>query len=395
MRRLVGAVQELSLARTLDAVMQVTRRAARELTGADGATFVLRDEERCFYADEDAIGPLWKGQRFPITACISGWAMLNRQATVVEDIYNDPRIPVNAYRRTFVKSLVMVPIRVEAPIGAIGNYWAEPHRATAEEVELLQALANTTAVAIEDVQLYNDLERRVRERTRQLEAAYQELDTFSYSVSHDLITPLHQIGGFAGLLAQHCAGALDSKVTHYVDRIRDGTKNMSLLVHDLLRLSKFSRAEIKVEEVDLTAIAREAVDRIVASNPARHAEFKIADGLTATGDAGFLRVVIENLLGNAWKYTQTRDHAVIEFGATPEDSRIFFIRDNGVGFDMSDAQKLFAPFQRLHRGEDFSGHGVGLATVDRIIGRHGGRIWANAAVNCGATFFFTVGDDGR
>ncbi|WP_137972624.1 sensor domain-containing diguanylate cyclase [Pseudomonas sp. F(2018)] len=166
--RLIRVVQELSMARDVDRVAEIVRHAARELTGADGATFVLRDGQQCFYRDEDAISPLWKGQRFPMSLCISGWAMLNRQATVIPDIYLDPRIPHEAYRPTFVKSLVMVPIRTLDPIGAIGNYWASPHTATAEQVELLQALADSTSIALENVQVYSELERRVEERTGQL-----------------------------------------------------------------------------------------------------------------------------------------------------------------------------------------------------------------------------------
>jgi diguanylate cyclase (GGDEF)-like protein len=166
--RLIRVVQELSMARDVDRVAEIVRGAARELTGADGATFVLRDGQQCFYRDEDAISPLWKGQRFPMSLCISGWAMLNRQATVIPDIYLDPRIPHEAYRPTFVKSLVMVPIRTLDPIGAIGNYWASPHTATAEQVELLQALADSTSIALENVQVYAELERRVKERTGQL-----------------------------------------------------------------------------------------------------------------------------------------------------------------------------------------------------------------------------------
>ena len=174
-RRLIQAVQELSMARNLDAVADIVRHAARELVGADGATFVLRDGGQCFYKDEDAISPLWKGQRFPLEACISGWAMLNRQATVIEDIYLDPRIPHAAYRPTFVKSLVMVPIRTLEPIGAIGTYWASPYRATLQQVEMLQALADSTSVALENVQVYAELERRVEERTAQLAEANQRL----------------------------------------------------------------------------------------------------------------------------------------------------------------------------------------------------------------------------
>ena len=167
---LVQVVQELSLARDVAAVQDITRRAARALTGADGATFVLRDDDKCFYADEDAIAPLWKGLRFPLESCISGWSMLNRQAVVIEDIYADARIPHEAYRPTFVQSLAMVPIRSTDPLGAIGNYWARRHRPTADEVALLQALADSTAVAMENITTLTELERRreVEETVRRL-----------------------------------------------------------------------------------------------------------------------------------------------------------------------------------------------------------------------------------
>lgn len=169
--RLIEAVQELSLARDLPAVMSVVRRAARELTGADGATFVLRDGDQCYYAEENAIEPLWKGQRFPLSACVSGWVMLNRQPVMIEDIYSDPRVPVDAYRPTFVRSLAMVPIRTREPLGAIGNYWAARHQPSAEELTILQALADTTAVALENVQIYAELNRRVRDLSALMQTA--------------------------------------------------------------------------------------------------------------------------------------------------------------------------------------------------------------------------------
>ena len=161
MVRLLQAVQELSLARSLPEIQMIVRTAARELTGCDGATFVLRDNGKCFYADEDAIAPLWKGSRFPMEVCISGWAMLNREAAVIPDIYLDDRIPHEAYRPTFVKSLVMVPIRKLDPVGAIGNYWGRERQPTPREVALLQALADSTSIAMENVALYGELEQRV------------------------------------------------------------------------------------------------------------------------------------------------------------------------------------------------------------------------------------------
>lgn len=175
MRRLITVVQELSLAHSLETIMAIVRVAARELAQADGATFVLQDKDQCFYADEDAISPLWKGQRFPMKICIGGWTMQHRQPVVIENIYGDERIPFAAYQPTFVKSLAMVPIRTVAPIGAIGVYWAQYHQPTSEEIELLQALADTTAVAMENVQVYAELEQRVHDRTIELEFANAQL----------------------------------------------------------------------------------------------------------------------------------------------------------------------------------------------------------------------------
>ena len=244
MSRLVATVQELSLARDLPSIMAIVRHAARELTGADGASFVLREGDLCHYADEESIAPLWKGQKFPMKICASGWVMLHRQPAVIEDIYADPRIPADAYRPTFVKSLAMVPIRTADPIGAIGNYWATRHQPTEEEVGLLQALANTTAVAMENVQVYNELEQRVKDRTVRLEIANRELDSFSHAVSHDLGAPLRSISGFAQLAMKECNGTLSEKGRHYLTTVRESAVHMRELMDDLLRLSKVSRNEL-------------------------------------------------------------------------------------------------------------------------------------------------------
>lgn len=175
MQQLIQVVQKLSLAHSLETIMAIVRVAARQLTNADGASFVLRDQDYCFYADEDAIAPLWKGKRFPMSICIGGWTMNHRVPVVIPDVYGDERIPYVAYQPTFVKSLAMVPIRMLEPIGAIGVYWASHHQPTAEEVELLQALADTTAVAIENVGVYTELEQRVQDRTMELEFTNAQL----------------------------------------------------------------------------------------------------------------------------------------------------------------------------------------------------------------------------
>ena len=392
MMRLVTVVQELSLARTMGEVVEIVRHAARELTGADGATFVLRDADKCFYVDEDAIQPLWKGQKFPLEACVSGWAMLNKKSAIIPDIYADERVPADAYRPTFVKSMVMVPIRTNEPIGAIGNYWAKPHHATPEEVQLLEALANTTSVALENAQVYAELEQRVEDRTLRLFMANKELEAFSYSVSHDLRTPIRSISMLASIIQDNRKNGLEEEIGKNLALIEEETLNMSRLIEDLLRLARLSRIELHRQKVSLSQMVQKLTSRFQASSSQRRAEFRIQPGLEVHGDEGLLHVVLENLLSNAWKYTSRKEQSLIEFGAIPQadGSQAYFVRDNGVGFNMRFADKLFSPFQRFHRADEYEGTGVGLATVQRIIHRHGGRIWAESEVNKGTTFFFTV-----
>jgi diguanylate cyclase (GGDEF)-like protein len=199
MKTLIRVVQELSLARNMKNIQEIVVSAARKLTNADGATFVLRDGDCCHYMDEDAVAPLWKGKRFPMKICISGWVMLNHKPVVINDIYKDPRIPVDAYKPTFVKSLAMVPIRTMSPIGAIGNYWSNTHLPSEDDLELLQALADTTAVALENVKVYNELEERVRQRTAELEAANEAIQRLSI---RDELTGLYNRRGFYLLAEQ-------------------------------------------------------------------------------------------------------------------------------------------------------------------------------------------------
>jgi signal transduction histidine kinase/DNA-binding response OmpR family regulator len=388
---MLRVVQELSLARELHDVMATVRRAARELSGADGATFILREGDKCFYADEDAIEPLWKGQRFPMTACISGWSMLNRESAVIEDIYLDGRIPHEAYRPTFVKSLVMVPIRTADPLGAIGTYWAHQHRPTAQEVALLQMLANTTAVAVESVQLYKGLERRVQERTAELKLANAELETFSYAVSHDLRAPLRALGSDLVELHDDCGLVLTPEAVACIASAHSHARRMGRLIDDLMRLGKVSRAPVHRENVDVSALVALTLDWLPATAGAP-LEKVIAPGVSADADPGLLGLVVENLLSNALKYSAHRERPRVEFGRSSEPgaAAIFFVRDNGAGFDMTHAGRLFTPFARLHAESEFPGNGIGLATVRRAVERHGGRIWAEAAPDAGATFYFTL-----
>jgi signal transduction histidine kinase len=242
------------------------------------------------------------------------------------------------------------------------------------------------------------LERRVEERTREVEArsrqlqvANRELEAFSYSVSHDLRAPLRAIDGFSKILASRYPGrSLDEQGTHYLERIRAGTLRMAELIDDLLHLARITRAELVRRDVDVTRLARAVFAELERRHPDRRPRVEVADGLTTHADPHLVRVVLENLLGNAWKFTGRTEEARIEVGAQPNGSeRVLFVRDNGAGFDMAYAEKLFGVFQRLHTEAQFEGTGIGLATVQRVMVRHGGRIWAEAEVGRGATFYFT------
>ena len=390
---LVDLVKELSLARSVDAIVDIVRRGARQLNRADGATVVLRDGDQCHYVDEDAIAPLWKGCRFPMSACISGWAMLNGEHASIPDIYQDARIPHDAYRPTFVKSLVMVPIRAGAPIGAIGNYWATPHQATPDEIEMIQALADCTSLAFENVAAYENLEQRVQQRTAELQEANSELEAFTYSVSHDLRAPLRAVQGYSDMLLKDAAPALQGQALLFAQSIQSSAQRMGTLIEDMLSLSKVTRTEVRTRPVHIGAMARDILNTLQATAPQRQVHLGVDQTLMAEGDSGLLRLALENLLSNAWKFTGKKEEARITFSAEPQhDGRLVYcVADNGAGFDMAYVQQLFEPFRRLHRESEFPGTGVGLAIVRRVIQKHGGEIWVQAARDKGASFHFTLG----
>lgn len=392
MLSLIKTIQQLSLARDLDTIAKIVRHAARELTGADGATFVLKDGDKCYYLDEEAISPLWKGQKFPMSQCVSGWVMLNRQSVNIKDIYNDPRVPIDAYRPTFVKSIVMVPIRKAAPIGAIGNYWASEHIASAEEEQLLQALADSASIAMENVQVYSELENRVKERTRELELLNKELEAFSYSISHDLRAPLQRIMTYSEMMSLKYAKVLDAQGKNTLEQIENSILDMNNLIGDMLMLSRASSTKMQIDQVNLSELAQHITQQLKERDINRDIAFIIEDDLIVKGDKGLLNILLENLLSNAWKYTSQVTHAKIEFGCQKiaDGKKVLFIRDNGIGFDMSQADKLFTPFHRLQTAQAFQGTGIGLATVSRVIERHDGKIWAEATIDKGATFYFIV-----
>ncbi|HEX2573744.1 MAG TPA: PAS domain S-box protein [Polyangia bacterium] len=245
-------------------------------------------------------------------------------------------------------------------------------------------------------QLTEELERRVEDRTAALVAVNRELEAFSYSVSHDLRAPLRAIDGFSQVLVEDYAGQLGDEGRDYLERVRAASQRMSQLIDDLLRLSRVTRSELHRLPIDLTALARDALQELASREPGRQVETVVAEGLQAEADPHLVRVLIDNLLGNAWKFTRHTTAPRIEVGTLAPLTRepqplVFYVRDNGAGFDMTYAEKLFKPFQRLHRANEFEGTGIGLAIVQRIVQRHGGRAWAEGAEGQGATFYFSLG----
>jgi PAS domain S-box-containing protein len=238
----------------------------------------------------------------------------------------------------------------------------------------------------------NALNENLQRRVAELAALNREIEAFSYSVSHDLRAPLRGIDGFSKALLEEYSGKLDDQGRDYLQRVRAAAQRMAELIDDLLTLSRVTRREMRRETVDLSALAKAAAAQLEHSGQYRPVHFVAAPDLRAEGDEPLLRIVLDNLLGNAWKFTSRTPSPRVEFGAAalPGGERAFFVSDNGVGFDMAHAGKLFGAFQRLHATHDFPGTGIGLATVQRIINRHGGRVWADATLGHGATFYFTL-----
>jgi light-regulated signal transduction histidine kinase (bacteriophytochrome) len=238
-------------------------------------------------------------------------------------------------------------------------------------------------------------EEALRRAKTVAEAANGELEAFSYSVSHDLRAPLRAIDGFSLALSEDSADQLNAEGRQHLERIRAGVQRMGKLIDDLLQLAGVTRSEMRQEAVDLTALAREIAAELQATDRDRDVTFAIGAGLTVHGDQRLLRIALVNLLSNAWKFTRSRPVARIELGSVVADGAIaYFVRDNGVGFDMAYGAKLFGAFQRLHASAEFEGTGIGLATVRRIVARHGGRTWADGAIDAGATFWFTIASEG-
>jgi signal transduction histidine kinase len=388
--RLLLVVKDLASVRTIEEIIEIVRLAARDLTNADGVTFVLRDGECCHYVDENAIGPLWKGMRFPLKACISGWAMLNKQAAVIEDIYQDARVPLDSYKVTFVKSLVMVPIRISDPLGAIGAYWSTRHLATSEEIELLEILTDTTAVAIANVQLYQKLTNQNALK-----------DKFIAMLAHELRNPIAPISNGVQLLKLKLGetGAVGETVLTMQHQI----KHLSKLIDELLDVSSitYGKISLNLEKVNLVELVRQSLND--HAQAIKRSNLNVVQELPnkplwAYVDPTRFFQIFGNLLDNALKFSQPDGMIWVDISCIPGENgsdsvAVLSVIDSGIGIDPTILPELFEPFTQADRSLDRSrgGLGLGLSVVKSLVELHGGNVEASSrGINLGAEFKVTL-----
>jgi PAS domain S-box-containing protein len=386
-------LQEENLEQVLSQVLD----AAIAISGADFGNIQIMDpESSCLQIAVQRGFPQWwldfwnsvvKGKG------VCGTALGSGERVIVEDIEQSPVFAgtdaLEIQRKAGVRAVQSTPLvsRAGTLLGMFSTHYKTPHRPTDRELRLLDLLARHAADFIEEAQLREMLEARALE----LESANRELEAFNYSVAHDLRRPLTTINGYCQMILDMCGNELGEQCMEYLRETYDSTLRMNQLIGTLLNFSRLAHVELHREPFDLSALAHEIAAELEKAEPARRVSFRIAEGIQVDGDAKLVRVVLDNLLGNAWKYTAMREEAVIEFGMVDFDGKpACFVRDNGSGFAMVDAERLFIPFERLPGSGEFKGHGIGLATVERIILRHGGRIWAEGEPGKGATFYFTL-----
>ncbi len=405
----IRASQAISGPLELPAVIDTLLRTVIERAGAQHGTLLLADEEtlavvataRIHAGAVDIVQRQTPMQTADVPASMLTYVVRTHELVVLEDATPPHRFAGDPYlQRHRPQSVLCVPIlRQDRLIGLLYLEHAHlPGAFSADRVAVLELLAAQAAISLENARLYaslttlnRELERRVQQRTAQLEATNGELEAFTYSVSHDLRAPVRRIAGFSDILQRRYADRLDAEGRDYLEEMRGQAQHMGQLVEDLLGLSRAGRAALQPIAVDLSALAQAVARELQAQEPARRVDWQIPPAVTAEGDPNLLRIVLVNLLGNAWKYTSHSPAARIAFGvARQEGETVYYVRDNGAGFDMANANKLFIPFQRLHTEEEFPGTGIGLTIVQRIIHRHGGRIWAEGKVDAGAAFYFTL-----
>lgn len=363
------------------APVDLGRRGVATYTAANG-------EQRLGAVSHVRGTPLAAWVDFPAAALTAPASMFLRQMAPIALVF----LAAAAIVLSVLSSRITRPLSeltVAAESIATGDYSQRVSEGRRDEVGRLARTFNTMAGQVQEAQ--HVLESRVAERTAGLQAANAELEAFSYSVSHDLRAPLRGIDGFSQALLDEAGERLNETEIGYLKRVRTAAQRMAQLIDDLIELGRVGRTELKRSRVDLSAIARQFAEELQRNDPQRRVQFEIQDGMVMNADAGLMRIIMDNLLGNAWKFTANTAAAHIQVGSnTVRDNVIYFVRDNGAGFDMAYATKLFQPFQRLHRVDEFTGTGIGLATVRRIIERHGGHVSADGVVGEGATVRFTL-----
>jgi two-component system CheB/CheR fusion protein len=369
--------------------MSIVRNAARDLTGADGATFVLRDGDFCYYAEENAISPLWKGQRFPIETCISGWAMLNAEPAVIEDIYQDSRIPHAIYKPTFVKSLVMVPIRKEDPIGAIGNYWAKKHVPTAEEVSILQALADTTSVALRNSELYGELQNQIqilKQNEKQINDQKEALEIFSRALAHDLKEPMRTINSYSELIGE--TATLSKQDKAHFKLIQYASERMITLINSVLGYTQLDNiSEARKVLCDTNTIVHSVIQSLKQLIEETEAVVTYDNLPEIKAIPAQLFQLFENLICNAIHHNSNKPEISIKASRT-KDGWCFSVQDNGDGIEDQYNDKVFEPFKRLTNDDNRTG--LGLAVCSKIVQYHHGMIWHKPNNGEGTTFYFVI-----
>lgn len=398
---LAAESMEVVFSRALSHILELVecRRASLTLIdweNSEAETFDVKAEGEPFIP---------KGTRAPLAVQDDLLPVLaGNQTVLINDLAAHPNPPpeFEAGIKEGIRSVCILPLFSRNNLIGMFNLSSEQTGFFDEEkISLGREVANQVAIAITQNRLFAELrelnaglEHRVAERTLQLEAANRELEAFSYSVSHDLRAPLRAINGFSLALSTKHAESLGEQGIHYLNRVLENTRYMGDLIDDLLTLSRIARREMEAGDVNLSMLAHEIAGELRRLEPERQVTMEIEDQVMGRGDAGLIRVVLQNLIGNAWKFTSTREQAHIKFGVASSldgGETVYLVQDNGVGFDMAYADKLFGAFQRLHSMAEFPGTGIGLATVQRVIHRHGGRIWAQAELDQGATFYFTIG----
>lgn len=382
--RLLSAAQQLAGARGLERVTEVVRRAARDLTGADGVTFVLREGDVVHYADEEAISPLWKGCRFPVGSCISGWAMVHRQTVVIDDIYADERLPHDAYRPTFVRSLAMVPVGADEPVAAIGAYWARRHLATPHELRLLEMLAGFAALALANDALVRDLRAAVHAR-----------EEFMTVAAHELRTPVAALS--LTLRTRAAAGAAPADdleaLRRRVARGERQTARLATLVDVLLEVSaaRPERLELSRRRVDLVAVAADAVQRLVSDGAPL--AFRCDGPVVGQWDPARLAQVVEHLVSNALKFG---GGAPVEVSVSRQDGAArLVVSDAGIGIAPEEQGRIFDKFARAVSTRNYGGLGLGLWIVRQNVEAHGGTVSVDSRPGAGARFTVTLPLAGR